>query len=162
MHRKWRTYTTVKHRTPDQMRTRNFVIFPNLKWSGNELVRNFVGRNKLKDISFGVKLVREDNSGMVKQQELGTNWTASICTNLLIISMSDMDETFKECLPDIPSGITITIQNKICMWHFKHNRIFYGEILENFIRIRTVESDWLNRNFQRLFLVYYRPHCLSM
>ena len=38
---------TVKHRTLDQIRTSNFVIFPNFKWFGNKLVQNLVGWNKL-------------------------------------------------------------------------------------------------------------------
>ena len=38
--------------------------------------------------------------------------------------MSDLDETFRECLPDIPFGISITMQNKICMILFNHNKIF--------------------------------------
>ena len=67
---------------------------------------------------------------MVKQQELWTTLSVSFC-NLLVFAMSDLDETFRECLPDYPFGIEITMQNKICMIHFKHNKIFYREILKN-------------------------------
>ena len=42
--------------------------------------------------------------------------------------MSDLDETFRECLPDIPFGIAITMQKKNRMIHFKHNKFFYREI----------------------------------
>ena len=120
---------TVKHRTPDQIRTGNFVIFPNLKWFGNKLVQNFVGRNKLvrKILVSEFSWSERTNSGMVKQQALWTNLGSSIC-NFLLIAMCDLDETFRECLSDFPSGIAITKQNKICMIHFKHNRIFYREI----------------------------------
>lgn len=65
---------------------------------------------------------------MVKQQELWTNLSVSI-GNLLMIAMSDLDETFRKCLPDIAFGIAITIQNITRMIHFKHKEIFYREIL---------------------------------
>ena len=38
---------TVKHRSSDQLSSGKIVKFPKLSWSGNKLVRNFVGRNKL-------------------------------------------------------------------------------------------------------------------
>ena len=34
--------TTVKHRTPDQIKTSYLVTFPNLKWFGNKLVRKIL------------------------------------------------------------------------------------------------------------------------
>ena len=60
-----------------------------------------------------------------------------------MITMSDMDETFRKYLPDIPFGIAITIQNKIRMIHFKHKKIFYREILRalsKFTQLRV--TDW--------------------
>ena len=39
--------TTVKHRTPGQLRTGNLAIFSSLTWFGNNSVRNFTGRIKL-------------------------------------------------------------------------------------------------------------------
>ena len=56
------------------------------------------------------------NSGMVKQEELWTNLSFSTC-NLLIIAMSDLDKTLRECSPDVPFGIAIKTQNTICMIH---------------------------------------------
>ena len=50
------------------------------------------------------------------------------CFSLPIIEMSNLDETFRKFLPDIPFGVAITIQNKICMIHFKQNKISYREI----------------------------------
>ena len=108
------------------------MIFPSLKWFGNKLVWNFVGRSKLvqKILVSGFSWSERTNSGMVKQQELWTNLSISIC-NLSLIATSHWDETFRECLPDYPFGIEITMQNEICMIHFKHNKIFYREIWKN-------------------------------
>ena len=49
--------------------------------------------------------------------------SVSIC-NLLIVAIYDLDETFGECLPDIPFGIAITMQNIICMINFKLKKDF--------------------------------------
>ena len=64
--------------------------------------------------------------------------------------MSDMDETFRKYLPDIPFGIAITIQNKIRMIHFKHKKIFYREILRALSQSAQLRvTDWIEtfRNF---------------
>ena len=103
---------TVKHRTLDQIdqiRTGNVVIFLNLKWFSNKLklARNLIGRNKFvwKKLVSGFILSERTNSWMVKQYELWTDLSISIICNLLIIAMTNLDETYRECLPDIPSGI---------------------------------------------------------
>ena len=60
-----------------------------------------------------------------------------------MITMSDMDETFRKYLPDIPFGIAITIQNKIRMIHFKHKKIFYREILRALSKSTQLRvTDW--------------------
>ena len=71
----------------------------------------------------------------------GTNLSVSTF-NQLIIAKSDLNETFRECLPDIPFGIANTIQNEICMLHFKDNEIFYGEIWKTLSEV--TQSDGLN------------------
>ena len=55
--------------------------------------------------------------------------------------MSDLDETFRECVPDIPFGIAITTQSKICMINFKRNRIFCREKFVKTLSEFTLESD---------------------
>ena len=56
---------------------------------------------------------------MVTEQELLKNLSVSIF--LFVFALSDLNENFIECLPDIPFGIAITIRNIISMVHFKHN-----------------------------------------
>ena len=92
------------------------VIFPKSRWSGVFKVRNFDSRIKFvrKIFVSGVSWSKRTNSGMVKQKELWRNLSVSIC-NILIIAMSDLDETFRKHFPDISFGIAITIQNKIRM-----------------------------------------------
>ena len=55
--------TIVNHRTPDQTRTGNFVIFLDLQWFGNKLVRNFAGPNKLERYCQGLSGLENINSG---------------------------------------------------------------------------------------------------
>ena len=93
-------YSTVQWNIelPTRIEPVIFGIFPNLKWSGNKLVRNFVSRKKLvqKISVLGFSWSERTNSGMVKQQELWTNLSVSIC-NLLIVAMYVLDETFRGC-----------------------------------------------------------------
>ena len=60
--------------------------------------------------------------------------------------MSDLNETFRKCLPDIYFGIAITIQNWICMIHLKHSKKIYREIwktLSEFTQLRLIELKLL-------------------
>ena len=98
----------MKHRTLDQIRTNNFVIFPNFNGFRNQLVQNiFVS---------GFSWTERNNFRIVKQRKLWTNLSVSIC-NALITTISDLDETFSRCLLDI--SFAFTTQN---MMHFKHNK----------------------------------------
>ena len=103
------------------------------------MVRNFVSRQKLvQKISVtGFSWSERTHSGMVKQQELWTNLSVSIC-NLLLVAIYDLDETFGECLPDIPFGIVITIQNIICMINFKHKK----DYIEKFEKLYQSSHSW--------------------
>ena len=87
------------------LRTQNGSV---ISWSQ---LRNFVGRKKSvrKVLMWGFSLSERTHSGMVKLQELWTNFCFSIC-NLLIIAMFDLDETFR---------------TKFAWYTFKNNKIFY-------------------------------------
>ena len=46
----------------------------------------------------------------------------------------------------MPFGISITIQNKICMIHFKHNKIEFWKTLSEFTQLRVADLIEIFRN----------------